>query len=260
MDRRLRVVLLPVLILAACGGNPPGPAASSSSAITGTLSVFAAASLTESFKSLGTDFQATHPNVTLRFNFAGTPTLVTQIEQGASADVFASADTSNMEKLKSDGDIEGSASIFAHNKLEIVVAAGNPKGIDQLADLAKPGIVYISEAPSVPAGKYSLQALAKAKVSVTPRSLESDVKSVVSKIELGEADAGIVYVTDVKAAGAKVEGVPIAEQDNVLATYPIAVVKGASNSAAARAFIAYIESADGQVKLESFGFSPAASS
>jgi molybdate transport system substrate-binding protein len=215
--------------------------------------------LTESFNALGTDFQANHPRVTIRFNFAGTPTLVTQIEQGAPADVFASADTSNMDKLKTDGYTAGAASIFAHNQLEIVVAAGNPKGITKLEDLAKRGIVYISEAPTVPAGKYSLQALAKAKVSVTPKSLETDVKSVVSKIELGEADAGIVYVTDVKAAGDKVEGVPIPNQDNVVASYPITVVKGASNSAAARAFIAYVESADGQAKLESFGFSPTGS-
>jgi molybdate transport system substrate-binding protein len=182
---------------------------------------------------------------------------VTQIEQGASADVLASADTTNMDKLKTDGFTAGTPQIFAHNKLEIVVAAGNPKGITGLADLAKPGVIYITEAPTVPAGKYALQILANANVKVTPKSLETDVKSVVSKIELGEADAGIVYVTDVKAAGDKVTGVPIPDSVNVIATYPIVAVKGTKNADLANAFIAYVLSADGQATLQSFGFLPA---
>ena len=134
------------------------------------------------------------------------------------------------------------------------MAAGNPKGITGLADLAKPGLIYISEAATVPAGKYSLQALAKAGVTVTPKSLETDVKSVVSKIELGEADVGIVYTTDVRAAGSKVQGVPIPDADNVIATYPVTVVKGTKNSDLANAFIAFVLSSTGQSKLESFGF------
>jgi molybdate transport system substrate-binding protein len=151
----------------------------------------------------------------------------------------------------------GTSQVFAHNKLEIVVAAGNPKGITGLADFAKPGVIYITEAATVPAGKYALQILASAGVKVTPKSLETDVKSVVSKIELGEADAGIVYVTDVKAAGSKVTGVPIPDSVNVVATYPIVTVKGTKNSALANAFIAYVLSADGQATLQSFGFLPA---
>jgi molybdate transport system substrate-binding protein len=179
---------------------------------------------------------------------------VTQIEQGASADVFASADTTNMDKLKADGFATGTSQVFAHNQLEIVVAPGNPKGINGLADLARPGVIYITEGPTVPAGKYSLQALAKAGVKVTPKSLETDVKSVISKIELGEADAGIVYTTDVKAAGSKVQGVPIPDADNVIATYPIVAVKGTKKADVANAFIAYILSAAGQATLQSFGF------
>ena len=140
------------------------------------------------------------------FNYAGTPTLVTQIEQGAPADVFASADTTNMDKLTADGFAAGASKVFARNQLEIVVAPGNPKGIKGLADLAKAGVIYISEAPTVPAGKYSLQALASAGVKVTPKSLETSVTAVISKIELGEADAGIVYTTDVKAAGQQGSG------------------------------------------------------
>lgn len=250
------VMLFAAALLAACGTSG-GNASSSATPLTGTVSVFAAASLTDAFNALGNSFQAAHPGVTVKFNFAGTPTLVTQIEQGAPADVFASADTTNMDKLKTDGFTTGTPQVFAHNKLEIVVAPGNPKNITGLADLAKPGVIYISEAPTVPAGKYSLQALKLAGVTVTPKSLETDVKSVIGKIELGEADAGIVYTTDVKAAGSKVSGVPIPDGDNVVATYPMAAVKATTNAAAANAFIAFVLSSTGQAKLQSLGFLPA---
>jgi molybdate transport system substrate-binding protein len=253
MRSRILLVAVVAALLTACGssGTP------STTTLNGTAQVFAAASLTDSFKALGTAFQTAHSGTTIQFNFAGTPTLVTQIEQGANADVFASADTTNMDKLKTDGFTTGSSQVFAHNKLEIVVAAGNPKGITGLADLAKPGVIYITEAATVPAGKYALQILAAAGVTLKPKSLETDVKSVVSKIELGEADAGIVYTTDVKAAGTKVAGVPIPDSVNVTATYPIVAVKGAKNSALANAFIAYVLSADGQATLQTFGFLPA---
>lgn len=237
------------VVVAACGG-----AATPSSAAPQTINVFAAASLTDAFRALGGAFHREHSNVTLQFNFAGTPTLVTQIEQGAQADVFASADTPNMDKLRTDGFTSGVPQVFAHNKLEIVVAAGNPKHITGLADLARPGVIYIAAGPTVPAGKYSVQALQKAGATVTPRSLETDVKSVVSKIELGEADAGIVYTTDVKAAGGKVGGVQIPDEDNVLATYPVAVVKDSKNVGIAGDFITYVLSGSGQSTLESFGF------
>jgi molybdate transport system substrate-binding protein len=252
---RLRIVsfVVSAAFLAACGSSGP----SSSTSLSGTVSVFAASSLTDSFKALGAAFQTAHPGTSLQFNFAGTPTLVTQIEQGAPADVFASADTTNMDKLKADGFMSANSQVFAHNKLEIVVGAGNPKHITGLADLAKPGVIYITEGATVPAGKYALQILASAGVKVTPKSLETDVKSVVSKIELGEADAGMVYVTDVKAAGSKVTGVPIPDSVNVIATYPIVAVKGGKNSALGNAFIAYVLSADGQATLQSFGFLPA---
>lgn len=253
MRNRFFLVAVTAALLTACGGSlspsttPPG----------GTASVFAAASLTDSFKALGTAFQTAHSGTTVQFNFAGTPTLVTQIEQGAPADVFTSADTTNMDKLDADGFTAGTSKVFAHNRLEIVVAAGNPKHITGLVDLAKPGIIYLTAAATVPAGKYALQILASAGVKVNPKSLEADVKSVVSKVELGEADAGIVYTTDVKAAGTKVTGVPIPDSLNVIATYPIVAVKGSKNLALANAFIAYVLSADGQATLQSFGFLPA---
>jgi molybdate transport system substrate-binding protein len=241
------------MFVAACGSSAAATS-SSPTRLSGSASVFAAASLTAAFNALGASFQSANPGVTMTFNFAGTPTLVTQIEQGAPADVFASADTTNMDKLKADGFISGDPKVFARNKLEIVVAYGNPMGINSLADLAKPGVIYISEGPTVPAGKYSLQALQMAGVKVTPKSLETDVKSVVSKVELGEADAGIVYTTDVTAAGSKVQGVPIPDAENVIATYPIVTVKASKNMAVANAFIAYVLSTEGQTKLQSFGF------
>ena len=252
--RTAAVLAVAAALLAACGSSAGTGATPTATPLSGSISVFAAASLTDSFKALATAFQAAHPGVSVEFDFAGTPTLVTQIEQGAQADVLASADTTNMDKLKGDGFTVGTPQVFAHNKLEIVVAPGNPKGIAGLADLAKPGVIYISEAATVPAGKYSLQALAKAGATVTPKSLETDVKSVVSKIELGEADAGIVYTTDVKAAGSKAQGVPIPDAYNVVATYPMVAVKGSRNSDLANAFIAFVASSTGQSTLESFGF------
>jgi len=235
----------------AAGGDQPGRPA-------GSISVFAAASLTDAFKTLGDAYQKANAGTTVKFNFAGSPTLVTQIEQGAPADVFASADTTNMDRLQADGFTNGSSpAVFAHNKLEIVVAPNNPKHIASLADLAKPGVIYISAGPTVPAGKYASQALAGAGVKVTPKSLETDVKSVVSKIELGEADAGIVYSTDVKAAGAKVTGVEISQQQNVVATYPISAVKETRNASLAESFIQFVVSPDGQAILASYGFEKA---
>jgi molybdate transport system substrate-binding protein len=237
------------LIVSACAGS----AASVQSPPT-AVSVFAAASLTDSFRAIGDSYRRQHPNTTINFNFAGTPTLVTQIEQGAQADVFASADATNMDKLRADGFTSGTPQVFAHNKLEIVVAPGNPMHIASLADLAKPGVIYISAGPTVPAGKYAIQTLQKAGVTASPRSLETDVKSVISKIELGEADAGIVYTTDVKAAGGRVDGVQIPDGDNVVATYPLAVVKDSRNTETAGSFVAYVLSPAGQSMLKSFGF------
>jgi molybdate transport system substrate-binding protein len=252
MRVRLTAILAAAAALCtACGGSGPS---TTSSALSGSITVFAAASLTDAFKAIALSFQSANTGATVQFNFAGTPTLVTQIEQGAQGDVLASADTTNMDKLKGDGFAVGTPQVFAHNQLQIVVAPGNPKQIAGLADLAKPGVIYISEAATVPAGTYSLQALAAAGVTVTPKSLETDVKSVVSKVALGEADAGIVYTTDVKAAGGKVQGVSIPAAYNVIATYPLVAVKGTKNSALANAFIAFVLSSAGQSTLESFGF------
>jgi len=253
---RGRVLLLVVAVfVGACVGTEGGASTSpSSTSLSGYINVFAAASLTASFNAVGIAFHRANPGVGVNFNYAGTPTLVTQIEQGAPADVFASADTANMDKLTADGLTSGSSKVFAHNQLEIVVAPGNPKGITGLADLAKSGVIYISEGPTVPAGKYSLQALASGGVKVTAKSLETSVTAVISKIELGEADAGIVYTTDISAAGSKVQGVQIPAANNVIATYPMVAVKGTKYPDVTSAFIDYVLSATGQSTLATFGF------
>ena len=217
------------------------------------VAVFTAASTGDVLEEIARDFE-TETGVKVTVNPAASSTLAVQIEQGAGADVFASADMTNMDRLKADGFTSGTPQVFAHNKLEIVVAPGNPKHITSLADLARPDVIYISAGPTVPAGKYAQQALQKAGVTATPRSLETDVKSVVSKIELGEADAGIVYATDVKAAAGKIDGVQIPDADNVVATYPLTAVKDSKNASVADQFIAYVLSSAGQAKLNSFGF------
>ncbi|MGI8609439.1 MAG: molybdate ABC transporter substrate-binding protein [Candidatus Dormibacteria bacterium] len=245
-----------LLILSSCGGTSGSAAQGSPSPdpVRGDLSVFAAASLTESFTAAGKAFKKQHPGVNLQFNFAGTPTLVTQLQQGAAADVLASADQANMQRATDASLVLPRARIFTRNKLQIVVGPNNPKHITGLSDLAKSDVLFIAEAPTVPAGKYGAQALAAAGVKVSPRSQEADVRSVVSKVGLGEADAGIVYVTDVKAAGSRVSGVEIPDPQNVVATYPVAAVRDARNAAAASEFIDYLLSAEGQMLLTRFGF------
>jgi molybdate transport system substrate-binding protein len=181
---------------------------------------------------------------------------VTQIAQGAQADVFASADQPNMQKLADAGLAAGAPQVFAKSKLEIVVEAGNPKHIKGLADLAKSGLLVVLAGPTVPAGRYAAQALQNAGVKVTPVSQETDVRSVVSKVALGEADAGIVYFTDVTAAGSKVSGVPIPDSQNVIAQYPITTLKGAASAVAAKIFVDFVLGADGQKVLAGYGFSP----
>jgi len=226
--------------LMACRQRPVGP-----------LTVFAAASLQPAFDKI-----AAQLHIDATFNYAGTQTLAAQLTQGAEADVFASADKTHMKTLLDAGLIAGAPQVFAHNRLEIAVANGNPKGIHSLADLARPGLVVVLADPSVPAGKYAQQALAKANVTVHPASLEPQVTAVLSKVALGEADAGIVYVSDV-VTSQKVQGVPIPDSQNVVADYPIAALKNAQHNSTADAFIAFVLAPDGQSILKAAGFEPA---
>jgi molybdate transport system substrate-binding protein len=242
------------LLAAACGGN--GSSGGSGSEPT-EIKVFAAASLTGAFNQIGHDFTAANPGTKVTFNFAGSQALATQIRQGAPADVFASADTTNMDKVK---DLVGTPRSFASNLLQIVVGKGNPKAVKRLQDLSSPDLEVVLAAPDVPAGKYARQALDAQHVTVKPVSLEDNVKAVVTKVSLGEADAGIVYVTDVTAGGDHVEGVDIPNDQNVPATYPIATVEASGHQPQARAFVEMVRSDQGQQVLKRFGFLPPPSS
>ena len=260
--RRAAAALALVLPATACGSSSK-PGAPPSSTLTapasrrrGSLHVFAAASLTSAFSNVASTLERTYPGLSITFDFAGSQALVTQIEQGAPADVFASADQTNMQKLVSAGLVEA-PKVFARNLLEIAVAPGNPKHITGLADLERPGVTLVLADASVPAGKYAREAFAEAGLPAPkPVSNELDVKSTISKLTLGEADAVVVYVTDVKAAGAKVEGVGIPAAQNVVATYPIAAVKASKNLAAAEAFVDEIATGTGRRALQAAGFLP----
>jgi molybdate transport system substrate-binding protein len=247
--RKLVVVALtPVLV--GCGST------STSSAPAGPpklLTVFAAASLQPPFDRIATAMKAKHVVDGITFNYAGSQTLTAQLTQGASADVFASADLAHMTTVQSAGLLAGAPQIFAHNRLEIAVEHGNPKHIQSLADLGRPGLVIVLADPSVPAGKYAQQALTRAHVTVHPASLELQVTGVLAKVALGEADAGIVYVSDITTSG-RVDGVVIPDPQNVIADYPIAALAGSQSSALAAAFIAFVLSAAGQEILKGAGF------
>lgn len=243
------------LLLAACGGSGSQASASPSAGqVTGNLTVLAAASLTDVFNKLGERFRAEHAGVAVRFSYAGSPTLVTQIQQGAPADVFASADQSNMQKVLDGGLSSGQPRVFARNRLQILVQSGNPRQIRSVADLSNPAIKVDVCAPSVPCGSYATSVFARAAVKVTPVSQEDNVKAVVTKVSLGEADAGIVYSTDVKAGGNEVQGVSIPDDQNVLAAYPVVQLKSATNEKAAQAFIALLTGPEGQKTLAGYGF------
>ncbi len=216
--------------------------------------MFAAASLTAAYTEIGNAFMTSYPNSKVTFSFAASSDLVTQINEGAPADVFASADQANMKKLTDAAGNAGDPRVFATNSLEIIVGKGNPKGITGVADLAKPGVIFVTCAPEVPIGKYAAQVLSNAAVTVTPASLEQNVKGIVTKVTLGEADAGIVYKTDVTAAGDQAAGVEIPADINVIATYPLVATKAASNPTGAQAFVDFVLGEQGQKIMASYGF------
>lgn len=247
------------LLAAACGGGgdedssgPSQPQSGGTAEVSGELNVFAGASLTEPFKALAKAFEVKYPGVRVKFNF-GHITLADQINGGAAADVFAIADEPLMKRVVDAGNAAGPR-IFARNRLAIVVAKGNPKGIRGLSDLAKPGLVALLCSPQVPCGKFGTEALQKAGVKAQARSLEEGVNAIVSKVTLGEADAGIVYVTDVEAGGDKIEGVGIPDDHNVIAGYPITVLTKTRNREAARAWVDFVVSGEGQGILAGYGF------
>ena len=229
-------------------------ASPSASPLSGTVTVFAAASLTGTFTQLGKDFEAAHPGVTVKFNFGGSDTLAAGIVNGAPADVFAAASTTTMDTVTKAGDAVGTPTVFVKNQLEIAVPPGDPKGIAALADLTKPGIKVALCAASVPCGAAAVKAETAGNIKITPVTLETDVKAALTKVELGEVDAAIVYQTDVKAAGGKVQGVDFPEAAQAINTYPIAVLKDAPDAAAAQAFVAFVLSSHGHDVLSAAGF------
>jgi molybdate transport system substrate-binding protein len=247
------------LVLAGCASSSttsPPSGGSSAGKVSGTVVVFAATSLTDAFDKIGAQFQKAHPGVTVKFNYNGSSSLATSITQGAPADVFASASPTNMKTVTDAGDATGTPEIFTSNTGEIMVESGNPLHIKTVKDLANPKVKVVVCAPAVPCGALAQKIFNNAGVTVKPVSEEQNVGGVVTKVTLGEADAGVVYVTDVKANESKAAGVPIPAGQNDVTEYPIVEVKGAPNSSAAKAFISYVRGPDGQQVLASFGFMP----
>ncbi len=218
------------------------------------LVVFAAASLNEAFEALGGAFEQAHPDTTVQFSFAGSQQLASQILQGAPTDVFASADLRQLQAVRPA--LAAAPTTFATNELVIAVEWGNPLAIRNLSDLGRADLTLVLAAEQVPAGRYARQALERSNVEVEAASLENDVRAALFKVRLGEADAAIVYASDLVAAGDDVAAVPIPPEDNVTASYPIAVLSGARNPGAAQAFVRFVRSMEGQAVLRRYGFLP----
>lgn len=228
--------------------------ASTSASVTGDITVFAAASLKNTFTELGKEFETENPGTTVTFSFAGSSDLVAQIIQGAPADVFASADAANMKKATDAGVVAGSPSDFASNTLTIVVPPGNPKGITSFADVNKEGTQLVICAPQVPCGAATKKVEESTGQTLTPVSEESSVTDVLNKVTSGQADAGIVYVTDAKSAGDKVETVAFPEATAVVNLYQIAALKDSKNSAVATKFVDLVSGPKGLAVLTTAGF------
>jgi len=259
---------VPTAIIAPVATSAPPTAAPSPTVAGQTLTVFAAASLTDAFKAIGKNFTAANPGTNVAFNFAGSQQLAQQIGQGAPADVFASANNTQMAVvIKSGQVVSGTQRTFARNRLVVIYPAANPAGLTKLQDLAKPGIKIVLADKSVPVGGYALDFLARASqqpdftatfsptVLANVVSFEQDVKAVLGKVALGEADAGIVYTTDITSdAATKVGKLDIPDKLNTIAAYPIAPIQGTANAGLAQKFVDYVLSPDGQNELAKFGF------
>jgi molybdate transport system substrate-binding protein len=240
----LAALLLGLASLTGCGGSPSGE----------TLTVFAASSLTDVMAELGTRYQQLHRGVTVTASYGGSQDLVGQIKDGKPADVLVTADLPSMAEA---GDLVGkSRTIIAHNSMTIAVAPGDPRHIQGLADLADPRLSVVLGAPTTPSGRYAQQIFARAGVTVVPRWEEIDVRSVLARVRAGEADAGIVYITDIKSAGAAAGSVPIPAAENITATYPAAVLSRSGAKGRARTFVAWLTSPEAAAILAKYGFTP----
>ncbi|KOV57033.1 molybdate ABC transporter substrate-binding protein [Streptomyces sp. MMG1121] len=248
-----------LLALSACSSSSdssskPAKSGSASPKLSGTVTVFAAASLQESFTTLGKEFEKQHPGTKVTFNFGGSDTLAANITSGAPADVFAAASPKTMATVTAKKDAVGTPATFVRNQLEIATVPGNPHKVASLKDLTKSGLKVVLCDKTVPCGAAAQKALDASKLKLTPVSYEQDVKGALTKVELKEADAAVVYKTDVHAAGGKVQGVEFPESANAINNYPIALLKNAPNAQAAQAFIALVQSAEGQKVLSQAGF------
>ncbi|MDR6979944.1 molybdate transport system substrate-binding protein [Streptomyces sp. 3330] len=249
-----------LLALSACSSSDdsssakPDSSASASDRLSGTVTVFAAASLKESFTALGKEFEEAHPGTKVSFSFGGSDSLAASITGGAPADVFASASPKTMKIVTDAGDASGTPATFVRNQLEIATLPGNPDKISSLEDLTESGLKVVLCDRTVPCGAAAQKALDATELKLTPVSYEQDVKAALTKVELKEADAAVVYKTDVHAAGDKVEGVEFPESADAVNDYPIVRLKDAQNAAAAKAFIALVRSAEGQKVLTEAGF------
>lgn len=246
---KLAVVVLAGLLLAGCSSSP-------ATTESGTLTVFAAASLTESFDALERGFEADHQGVDVKFNYAGSSKLAQQINEGAPADVFASANQSNMDKVVDAGAAEGQPQVFATNRLTIAVAPGNPKGIHSFADLTQPGLTVMACAAQVPCGAATKKVEQASGISPRLASEEQNVKAVLRKVSAGEADAGLVYVSDARSAEGTVDAVDFPESAQAINTYPITTVDGSSQTKLGSQFIDYVRGPAGQRELTKAGFGP----
>lgn len=233
-------------------GSPTAAGSSSSTALSGSITVYAAASLTEAFGTISAQFQKAHPGTTVKVTYGASSALSTQIGQGAPVDVFASASTKNMTSL---GATALTPTNFVSNTLEIAVPPSNPGKITSVNDLAKPGVKVAVCDPAVPCGVVAAKVFTNAKITVKPVAREQDVKSTLAVVQSNEVDAGLVYVTDVRAAGSKVKGIPIPSSVNASTQYPIATLKSAKNAALASAFVSYVLSSAGKAVLTADGFS-----
>lgn len=253
MDKRTAVAALLLAALTGCG-DIGGDSSEAGSGGGRTLTVFAAASLTEVFGSLGRTFEGAHPGVRVRFNFGGSSTLARQITQGAPADVFAAASPATMTTVTDAGDASGRPQVFTKNRLVIAVPKDNPGKVAKIGDLARPGLKIVLCAVRVPCGAAAETALGAAGAEVRPASREKDVKAVLTKVELGEADAGLVYRTDARAAGGKVTGIEVPDAEKAINEYPIVEVAEAPQSALATEFIRLVLGNQGRAALGGAGF------
>ncbi|RBY96940.1 molybdate ABC transporter substrate-binding protein [Blastococcus sp. TF02-8] len=250
MRARLVLVAAAALSLTACSGSPAPPGEE----VEGTLTVFAAASLTDAFTELGEQLEEENPGLDVQFSFAGSSALATQITQGAPADVFASANETQMSVVTAAGLADGDPEVFTRNVLRIAVPEGNPAGVTGLDDFAREDLALAVCAPAVPCGAAAEKVFASAGVAARPDTLEEDVRAALTKVELGEVDAALVYASDVAAGGDAVEGIAFPEAERAVNDYPICVLASAPNPTAARAFVDLVLSAEGRRVLTDAGF------